>query len=150
VLALTSEEMPEAFVAVNENLSASLQVITFFLFGSLVVTTGYDASSPALLAVIAFTLLVARPAAVLLSFVRSTLPIGQRVFVAWFGPKGDASMLFALLVLRSQAPDRTIVFDIASFVVLASIAAHGLTDTVGARRIEERLGEDIRPAPRPG
>lgn len=65
-----------------------------------------------------------------------------RSSVAWFGPKGVASMLFALFVLSSQAPDRTLVFDIAAFVILASIAAHGLTDTVGARWIEQRLGPD--------
>jgi NhaP-type Na+/H+ or K+/H+ antiporter len=49
-------------------------------------------------------------------------------------------MLFALLVLNSTVGDRTLVFDVASFVILASILAHGLTDTVGARWIERRLG----------
>jgi hypothetical protein len=33
-----------------------------------------------------------------------------------------------------------LVFDVASFVVLASIRAHGLTDALGARWIERRLG----------
>ncbi len=32
----------------------------------------------------------------------------------------------------------SLVFDVASFVILASILAHGLTDTVGARWIERR------------
>jgi NhaP-type Na+/H+ or K+/H+ antiporter len=50
-----------------------------------------------------------------------------------------ASILFALLVLGSLAPDRTLVFEIASFTVLGSILAHGLTDTVGARWIEARM-----------
>jgi NhaP-type Na+/H+ or K+/H+ antiporter len=59
--------------------------------------------------------------------------------MAWFGPKGVASMLFALFVLKSGAPDRSVVFDVAAFVILASIAAHGLTDTVGARWIERRM-----------
>ena len=48
-------------------------------------------------------------------------------------------MLFALFVLNSTAPDRTIVFDVASFVILASIMAHGLTDTIGSRWIERGL-----------
>ena len=50
-------------------------------------------------------------------------------------------MLFALFVLGSTASDRTLVFDVAAFVILASILAHGLTDTVGARWIERRLAE---------
>ena len=55
-----------------------------------------------------------------------------KLFIAWFGPKGVASMLFALLVLNSAVPHNELVFDVASFVILASIVAHGLTDTVGA------------------
>jgi NhaP-type Na+/H+ or K+/H+ antiporter len=71
------------------------------------------------------------------------MPGPHKLFIAWFGPKGVASMLFALLVLNSSAPDRTLVFDVASFVILASIFAHGLTDTVGARWIERRLGDQL-------
>lgn len=135
-----AREMPEAFAEFNENLSAIFQVVTFFLFGALVVVTGFAGSSfLALVAFILLTLLVARPVAILLAFVLSRLGRSERLFVAWFGPKGVSSMLFALFVLSSQAPDRTVVFDVAAFVILASIVAHGLTDTVGARWIERRL-----------
>ena len=41
-------------------------------------------------------------------------------------------MLFALLVLNSAVPHHELVFETASFVILASIVAHGLTDTVGS------------------
>ena len=49
-------------------------------------------------------------------------------------------MLFALLVAR-RGRRRTgpLVFDVASFVILGSIVAHGLTDTVGARWISRRM-----------
>jgi hypothetical protein len=47
-------------------------------------------------------------------------------------------MLFALLVLKSSAPHADLVFAIASFAILSSIIAHGLTDTLGSRWIEER------------
>lgn len=139
-LGLMVRDLPEAFADFNENVSAVFQVVTFFLFGALIVVTGFEGSVLALVAFILVTLLLARPVAILLAFLRSRLRRPERIFVAWFGPKGVASMLFALFVLSSQAPDRTLVFDIAAFVILASIAAHGLTDTVGARWIERRLG----------
>jgi NhaP-type Na+/H+ or K+/H+ antiporter len=138
-LAAAEHEVPEAFGETAETISAIFQVLTFFVFGALIVVTGYEGSVLALLAFVLFALLVARPAAVGLSFLRSTLPRAQRAFVAWFGPKGVASMLFALFVLNSGVGERTVVFDVASFVILASIAAHGLTDTVGARWIERRV-----------
>lgn len=141
VLAVTRHEMPQAFSNFNESVSASLQVIVFVLFGALVVATGWNGATLALIAFVAFALLVARPVAVMVSFVgvRETLP--NKLFIAWFGPKGVASILFALLVVNSSDPNRSIVFDIASFTVLGSIVAHGLTDTLGAHWLERRLGE---------
>ena len=142
-LAAARQDIPEAFSEFNESVSAVFQIATFFVFGALIVATGWEGSTWKLAVFIAFALLVARPAAVFLSFVGVQMPGPHKLFIAWFGPKGVASMLFALLVLNSSAPDRTLVFDVASFVILASIFAHGLTDTVGARWIERRLGDQL-------
>jgi len=138
-LAVARHEIPDAFSHFNESVSASFQVITFFVFGALIVATGWEGGVLSLAIFIAFALLAARPAAVLLSFLGIGLPFRQKLFIAWFGPKGVASMLFALLVLNSADPNRTLVFDIASFTVLASILAHGLTDTVGADWIHRHV-----------
>jgi sodium/hydrogen antiporter len=138
-LASARHEIPETFKHFNEDVSAVFQVATFFVFGALIVATGWDGSIWRLLVFIGFALLVARPAAVLVSFVGVDLPRPQKLFIAWFGPKGVASMLFALFVLNSADPNRTIVFDVASFVILASILAHGLTDTIGAQWIERQI-----------
>jgi sodium/hydrogen antiporter len=138
-LAATRHDIPEAFVHFNESVSAIFQVATFFVFGALIVATGWDQSTWPLLAFIAFALFFARPIAVLVSFLGVRLPRSQKLFIAWFGPKGVASMLFALFVLNSTDPHRSLVFDLASFTILASILAHGLTDTVGATWIEQRM-----------
>jgi NhaP-type Na+/H+ or K+/H+ antiporter len=96
-------------------------------------------------------LLVARPAAILLAFIRSHLPGPHKLFIAWFGPKGVASMLFALFVLKSDVGAATAIFEIAAFTILCSIVAHGLTDTVGATWIQRRMrrrGEEAAEEPR--
>lgn len=137
-------DVPEAFVEFAENVSAISQLLTFFVFGALIVATGYGGSVPALAAFILFALLVARPGAVLLSFLRTGLPRAQKLFMAWFGPKGVASMLFALFVLKSDVGQNETIFDIAAFVILASIMAHGLTDTIGARWMGRRANPPSR------
>lgn len=139
-LAAAKHEIPDAFGHFNETVSAVFQIATFVVFGALIVATGWEGGVWKLPVFIAFALLVARPLAVLVSFVGVPLPTPYKLFIAWFGPKGVASMLFALFVLNSTDPNRTLVFDVASFVILASILAHGLTDTVGASWIESRLG----------
>jgi NhaP-type Na+/H+ or K+/H+ antiporter len=146
-LAVVRHELPDSFLEFNESVSALFQVITFTLFGALIVATGWDGSTARLVAFIAFALLVARPAAVLIAFlpVREALP--NKLFMAWFGPKGVASMLFALLVLASNDVNRTLVFDVASFTIITSIVVHGLTDTVGAAWLERHLVGTNDPPP---
>ena len=52
-------------------------------------------------------------------------------------PRGDTRTA----VLDAELANGTLVFDVAAFVILASIVAHGLTDTVGARWIERRMAD---------
>jgi NhaP-type Na+/H+ or K+/H+ antiporter len=136
----SERDVPQGFVEFAENASAILQVLTFFVFGGLIVATGFHHSVPPLVVFVLFALLVARPAAVMLSFVRTGIPRPEKLFMAWFGPKGVASMLFALFVLKSQASAGELIFDIAAIAIIASIVAHGLTDTVGARWMAARVG----------
>jgi NhaP-type Na+/H+ or K+/H+ antiporter len=60
-------------------------------------------------------------------------------FVGWFGPRGLASVVFALLALedldRSAQPAITVIV----FTVLLSVVAHGLTANPIARRYGPRL-----------
>jgi NhaP-type Na+/H+ or K+/H+ antiporter len=137
-LGVAEHDIPKAFSEFNENVSAVLQVGVFFVFGALIVSIGWSHGIPALVAFIVFALLLARPVAVIVSLAGTRLTPPIKLFIAWFGPKGVASMLFALLVLKSAAPHAELVFEIASFAILTSIVAHGLTDTVGARWIEQR------------
>ncbi|MGH2962141.1 MAG: cation:proton antiporter [Solirubrobacterales bacterium] len=145
-LAREEHEVPESFVAFADNVSSIFAVITFFLFGALIVATGYEGSAWALVVFIPFALLIARPVAVMAALAGTRLPRVQKLFVAWFGPKGVASMLFALLVLDRAVAEGSLVFDVAAFVILVSILAHGLTDTVGARWIERRMEEAAKEA----
>jgi sodium/hydrogen antiporter len=136
----TERDVPQGFVEFAENASAILQVITFFVFGALIVATGFDHSIPPLVVFVLFALLLARPAAVLLSFVNTGIPRPQKLFMAWFGPKGVASMLFALFVLKSGVDDNGLIFDVAAIAIVCSIVAHGLTDTLGAKWMSHRAG----------
>ena len=138
-LGAAEHEITERFVDFSENVSTIFQVVTFFVFGAMIVATDYGASTLALAAFIVFALLVARPAAVLVSLAGTRLPRPHKLFMAWFGPKGVASMLFALFVLDEAVENGPLVFDIAAFAIVASILAHGLTDTVGANWIDRRM-----------
>ena len=138
-LGVAKHDIADDFVVFAENVSSILQVLTFVAFGGLIVAAGFHGDVPLLIAFIAFALLIARPVAISLSFVRVGMPSTHRAFIAWFGPKGVAGILFAELVLNSDAKNAELIFETAAFVILASILVHGLTDTVGAKWIERRM-----------
>jgi NhaP-type Na+/H+ or K+/H+ antiporter len=141
-LGATEHEIPDRFHDFSENVSSIFQVMTFFVFGALIVSTGYDGSIPALVVFILLALLVVRPIALLVSLVGTDFQRPERAFMAWFGPKGVASMLFALIVLESDVEHSSLIFKVAAFAILCSILAHGLSDTVGAGWIERRIRPD--------
>jgi NhaP-type Na+/H+ or K+/H+ antiporter len=138
-LAVAEHDIADDFVVFSENVSSILQVLTFFAFGGLIVATGYHGSVSLLIGFIAFALVIARPVAISLSFVRVGLPRPHQAFIAWFGPKGVAGILFAELVLNSDVGQGEVIFETAAYVILASIVIHGLTDTLGASWIERRI-----------
>jgi NhaP-type Na+/H+ or K+/H+ antiporter len=113
----------------------------FVVFGSLLTLDGLFLDGWAAVAIAAITLLVARPIALAIALVGTGISRAALAFMAWFGPKGVATMTFSLLVLGSGIPGAVRIFDIAALVVLCSIVAHGLTDTPGSEWMA-RHGED--------
>lgn len=149
-LGVVQHSLPDEYLEFNETLSALFQVITFTAFGALIVETGWVGSTSRLALFIAFALFVARPVAVMLALLPVREPRPHKVFIAWFGPKGVASMLFALLVLNSTDVHRTLVFDIASYTIITSILLHGLSDTIGASVLARWLQTGGQSAPTTG
>jgi NhaP-type Na+/H+ or K+/H+ antiporter len=114
----------------------------FVVFGALVTVHGLFSDGWAAVGVAAVTLLVARPVAVSVALAGTGTDRATTAFMAWFGPKGVATMTFSLLVLAAGIPNAPEIFDLAALVVVCSVVAHGLTDGPGvdwmARRAAAR------------
>jgi NhaP-type Na+/H+ or K+/H+ antiporter len=119
----------------------------FFVFGSLLTLHGVFGDGWGAVAVVAVTLLVARPVAVAVARARTSSSVASPAFMAWFGPKGVATMTFSLLVLSdSRVASRVEVFNLAALAVFVSVIAHGATDTPGVDWIARR--QRVSPPPR--
>jgi sodium/hydrogen antiporter len=65
-----------------------------------------------------------------------------RLFLGWFGPRGLASILFALLVSQElEGPAAATILDITVWTVLISVFAHGLSASPWAGRLGVRLAD---------
>jgi NhaP-type Na+/H+ or K+/H+ antiporter len=85
--------------------------------------------------------LVVRPIAVLLLLSRSTMAPGERVFLAWFGVKGVASLYYVSFLIAEgllPAADQSRLFWTVAFAVMLSILVHGIGATAIARRLLRR------------
>ena len=64
----------------------------------------------------------------------------HKAFMAWFGPKGVATMTFALVILGRHIQEGTRIFNLAALAVFASILLHGASDTPATNWIARRAG----------
>jgi sodium/hydrogen antiporter len=144
-LGILRPDVRECFEARSEDLIELVKLAVFVVFGSLFTFGELFEDGWAAVAIVAFTLIVARPASVFAALAGSRqVDTAQKAFMAWFGPKGVATMTFSLLVLTSAAGEAERIANLAALVVFTSIIAHGLTDTPGAEwigRREERAAE---------
>jgi NhaP-type Na+/H+ or K+/H+ antiporter len=110
----------------------------FTVFGSLLTIHGLFGDGWAAVAVVAATFLLARPISIWIALAGTGITGASKTFMAWFGPKGVATMAFSLLILARQVDDGPRIFNIAALAVFASILVHGLSDTPGIRWIAAR------------
>jgi NhaP-type Na+/H+ or K+/H+ antiporter len=137
-LGIRRPDLREYFSGQAQDIVELVKLGVFVVFGSLLTFSGLFGDGLSAVAIVAVALLVARPVAVFAALVGARPDTATKAFMAWFGPKGVATMTFSLLVLsdRIQAGER--IFNIAALVVVASIFAHGVTDTAGAEWIARR------------
>jgi NhaP-type Na+/H+ or K+/H+ antiporter len=119
----------------------------FVVFGSLLTLDALFGDGWAAVALVAVTLVIARPVAIAIALIGTKLPFYLQAFMAWFGPKGVATMTFSLLILSEGFAGAEQIFNLAALCVFASILAHGLTDTPLSDAVANR--SSAPPAPEP-
>ena len=147
VLGIRRPDLRHAFEHRAEDIVEVLKLGVFVVFGSLLTLEGLFDDGLAVVAIAAVALLVARPVAVWIALAGTGRTVPEKAFMAWFGPKGVATMAFSLFVLGAAIPDGERIFNLAALTVMASVVAHGLTDTPGVGWIARRTTERVEPEP---
>ncbi len=78
-----------------------------------------------LYAVLSLTIIRIGP--VLLCLAGTGLRVADRMFIAWFGPRGLATIVFAVIVFNEKLPGNNTIIAVAGGAVLLSVFAHGIT-----------------------
>ncbi|MDQ3466372.1 MAG: cation:proton antiporter, partial [Actinomycetota bacterium] len=139
-------ELRDSFHELGELITELLKLVAILVFGALI-SPAFLGEIPVLGYVFALlALVVARPVAITLSFLGSGLPWQQQAAVAWFGPKGFASVVYGLIVLDSNAARADEMFHLVALAVVLSILAHSSTDVPIAHYFARQRARERRPS----
>jgi len=141
----------ERLVPFVEETSALVSLLVWLAFGAVAVVPAFENLTwrDVAYAVLSLTLIRMVPVAIALAGAR----LGRTTvaFVGWFGPRGLASVVFALLALEETGQGAAgSAIAIIAFTVLLSVVAHGVTADPLARRYGPSMSRALAPGEDPG
>jgi sodium/hydrogen antiporter len=126
---LLNNELCDCFMDYGEVTAEMAMLLTFVLMGALLSDIlGSIVLGPALLFA-ALVIGVARPLAISVVLHGSPISRAAQAFIAWFGPRGLSSLLFALLAVTNGVPEGDQLLATVGVVVIVSVVLHGASAT---------------------
>ena len=111
-----------------------LTLLTFLVFGAAILPEAIGHSGPMVLLYALLSLTAVRMIPIALSLIGAGLRAPTVGFLAWFGPRGLASILFALFILEeAETPGAETILVTVMVTVALSILAHGLSAAPAAK-----------------
>ncbi|MEL0306912.1 MAG: cation:proton antiporter [Halieaceae bacterium] len=117
-----------------ESVGEVMAMLAWVLFGLMLVPLAmpFIGGSEVLYAVLSLTVIRVLP--ILLSLQGTRERLQGKLFLAWFGPRGLASLAFATLVWAEQIPEAGTLVSVTVLTVAISLVVHGVTAAPFARR----------------
>lgn len=122
-----------------EGTGETMALLTWVMFGAAVVGQAVGDFSWQVVVYALLTLTVVRMLPVFVVLTGSGESITSKLFLGWFGPRGLASIVFAIIVLNQGVAGGSLLATTVVCTVTLSIFAHGLTANALARRLGSRM-----------
>lgn len=136
-----SQQVRGRLVDFGEAEAEQLSLITFLVFGAIMIPAAYPYWDWQALIYALLSLTLLRIGSVALCMIGSKEKWDTVLFVGWFGPRGIASILFSLLILEEHMQARyAYILAIVVLTVALSVLLHGVTAHPWARLYAKRLG----------
>ena len=110
-----------------EGMGDTLALITWVVFGASVVGRSMEYFSWQVVAYALLSLTIIRMLPVFLVLTGMNLRTDEKLFMGWFGPRGLASIVFAVIVLNEHLPGGDTISMTVVCTILFSIIGHGLS-----------------------
>ena len=129
-----NRQQRESLLMAAEGTGDALSLITWVAFGSSIVVLVFAQITwqAVVYGVLSLTLVRMVPVAIALFRLKQNLY--TVLFAGWFGPRGLASIVFAVMVLDARLPYSQEIAVVVSLTIIFSVIAHGLSATPLANR----------------
>jgi NhaP-type Na+/H+ or K+/H+ antiporter len=115
------------YLLAAEGLGRVLALVTWVAFGAMVVGPALTRLTWEVAAYAALSLTVVRMLPVYLALAGLGMRSDAKLFIGWFGPRGLASIVFAVIVLQANLPGSETLTVTVAWTIILSILAHGLS-----------------------
>jgi NhaP-type Na+/H+ or K+/H+ antiporter len=101
--------------------------VIWFLFGLIVVGTYFSQITWQIFLYAVLSLTIVRLIPVIIALIKRKLALKEKLFIAWFGPRGLASIVFAIMLLDIKLPHEETIITTILCTVFLSVVLHGIT-----------------------
>ena len=136
-----ARERTHVLVLAGEGIAELLAMFTWVVFGAVWVGQVWSSISWQVMVYSLLSLTIIRMLPMLLALTRTGEILETKLFLAWFGPRGLASIVFLVIVGGSDLSSKSLMIQTVTCTISLCVIAHGLSANAWATRLARVLGD---------
>ena len=137
---IVTKEATHKLVMPAEGISEAMAMLTWMIFGAVVIGRIVVEVTWEMVLYAVLSLTVVRMLPVYLSLAGAGESTSRKLFLGWFGPRGLASIVFAIMVINEKLPGSDFIATTVAFTILLSLVVHGVSANPLAKWIAGKEG----------
>jgi NhaP-type Na+/H+ or K+/H+ antiporter len=137
-----AKEKTHRLVMAGEGIAELLAMLTWLVFGAAVIGQLWATMTLDVLIYSLLSLTLIRMLPNVIALTGTGEKLETKLFLAWFGPRGLASIVFFIIVANANLPSESVLAHVVVCTVTLCVIAHGVTANAWARGIGRRLNTE--------
>ena len=137
-----AKDKTHKLVMAGEGIAELLAMFTWLIFGAAVMGQYWIGMTPDIVIYSLLSLTLIRMLPNLIALAGTGEKLEAKLFLAWFGPRGLASIVFFIIVANADLPNESVLGHVVVCTITLCVVAHGLTANLWARGIGRRLNSE--------
>jgi NhaP-type Na+/H+ or K+/H+ antiporter len=143
IFGFVARKSTHELVRAAEGTGETLALMTWIVFGAAVIGQVAEHFTWHVILYALLSLTVIRVLPIFLSLAGTGETASSKLFLGWFGPRGLASVVFAIIVLNNDLPGGPLMAMVVACTVFFSLVAHGATANPMSQWLGRKEGTNV-------